>query len=352
LEDRYLLAFDQGTVLQETFDDLGLTSTQLLSVSGWDDTKTIPASPDGRTPPQPTTIPLFHHVVTSPSPGSGTFAMLDSGGTTTSTDLKPQALDLFNATDTITFPSIDPASETVTYAAVDLPRSFLLGFANSVTFNGTNGSVTVADSLPALVGNIPASTVISPSSPSGGPSPLSSVSAPPVVPHVIYDAVVAGSKDMGANGPIGPITSIVINTVTDTPIDNVRIFIGNQSTTPTSTPTTTPSPTPAPPHVTSIVSVQHSTKGLAAIIVTFDQSLSSGSATNPKFYLLLGGLKKRSRTLFTRSLALGRVSLEGNAKVTLTLAKPFKGPVQVTVHGGIEASTGASSSGDVSQVVK
>ena len=42
----------------------------------------------------------------------------------------------------------------------------------------------------------------------------------------------------------------------------------------------------------------------------------------------------------------------GAHTVTITLAKPFKGAFQVTVHGGIMASNGASSSGDFSKVVQ
>jgi len=38
--------------------------------------------------------------------------------------------------------------------------------------------------------------------------------------------------------------------------------------------------------------------------------------------------------------------------VTINLAKPYKGVVQVTVHGGIVAADGASSLGDFTAIVK
>jgi hypothetical protein len=38
--------------------------------------------------------------------------------------------------------------------------------------------------------------------------------------------------------------------------------------------------------------------------------------------------------------------------VTITLAKPYKGAMQVTVHGGIVVANGTSSSGDFTAVVK
>jgi hypothetical protein len=49
-------------------------------------------------------------------------------------------------------------------------------------------------------------------------------------------------------------------------------------------------------------------------------------------------VKKKGKTVYTRSVGRFLVSFDGNSKVTLALAKPYKGAVQVTVHGGILAS--------------
>jgi hypothetical protein len=65
----------------------------------------------------------------------------------------------------------------------------------------------------------------------------------------------------------------------------------------------------------------------------------------------MGGVKKKSKPLFIKREAI-RVTFDGNAKVTLTLARPHKGAVEVTVHGGIAASNGATSGGDVSMLVQ
>jgi hypothetical protein len=70
------------------------------------------------------------------------------------------------------------------------------------------------------------------------------------------------------------------------------------------------------------------------------------------FYTLRGAVKKKGKTTFTKGVAVGPVKFDGNRTVTLSLAKPFKGQVQVTVHGGIVAGNGAAGSGDVTRVVQ
>jgi hypothetical protein len=103
--------------------------------------------------------------------------------------------------------------------------------------------------------------------------------------------------------------------------------------------------------VATIAVGSKSKKGLTAITVTFDEAVASASATNPGTYTLLGGVKKKRKLLFSKGLAMRRVDFDGDARVTISLAKPFKGPVQVTVHGGVVARSGATSQGDVAKVV-
>jgi hypothetical protein len=108
-----------------------------------------------------------------------------------------------------------------------------------------------------------------------------------------------------------------------------------------------------PPANTGVVSVEHSRKGITAIVLGFSEALDPGSAGNPVFYSLALGLKKRHKLVFAKAVKIGSVSYDSNAHtVTLKLAKPAKGKMLVTVHRGILATNGLSSSGDFTAVVK
>jgi hypothetical protein len=125
------------------------------------------------------------------------------------------------------------------------------------------------------------------------------------------------------------------------------------SPTPTSTPVPTPTTTPTPPHATGIVGVTHSRRGLTAIAVAFDEALDPGSAVNLSLYSVLGAVKSHGKTVFSKGIAIRGVNYDSNAHtVTINLARPFKGAVQVTVRAGIAATNGTSSSGSFSAVTK
>jgi hypothetical protein len=96
----------------------------------------------------------------------------------------------------------------------------------------------------------------------------------------------------------------------------------------------------------------HSKNGLTTITVTFDEPVTAGSVSSLGLYAALGGVKKKKKTTFSKGLAFMPAKFDGSATVTLTLARPFKGQVQVTVHGGVMATNGASSSGDVTRIVQ
>ena len=87
----------------------------------------------------------------------------------------------------------------------------------------------------------------------------------------------------------------------------------------------------------------HSKKGLTSVSLAFDEALNPASANNLGLYRVLGAVKKRGKTVYSKALKISRVSFDGNAHVTITLAKPYKGAVQVTVFGGMKASSGVSS---------
>jgi len=112
-------------------------------------------------------------------------------------------------------------------------------------------------------------------------------------------------------------------------------------------------PKATPPRVTHIAGTGHTTKGLTTITVSFNEALNTGSADNPSLYIVDGGVTKHGKTVYTNKLAIRSLSYNAKAHtVTIALAKPFKGAVQVTVLPGIRAANGASSSGSFSAIVK
>ncbi len=111
------------------------------------------------------------------------------------------------------------------------------------------------------------------------------------------------------------------------------------------------SPPPPPPHVTGVVSVTRTIKGLTSITVGFDETLLAQSASLPAHYSVFGAAKKHGKTVYTKGVGKWKISFDGQSKVTIKLAKPYKGAVQVTVHGGIVATDGALSSGDFTAVI-
>jgi virginiamycin B lyase len=106
------------------------------------------------------------------------------------------------------------------------------------------------------------------------------------------------------------------------------------------------------PSITGVVSVTHSKKEIAAIILGVNEPLDSASASNRGFYSLDSGVKKRHTLVFSKPTKIGTVLYDSAAHtVTLRLAKPSKGPLQVMVRGGIVALNGLSSSGNFTAVV-
>ena len=94
-------------------------------------------------------------------------------------------------------------------------------------------------------------------------------------------------------------------------------------------------------------------KGLSAITVSFNEALDPASAQNVGRYSVLASVKKRGKTVFSKRLGIRGVSYNNMAgTVTINLAKPYKGVVQVTVLGGIAAANGTTSGGNFSAIVK
>jgi hypothetical protein len=117
-------------------------------------------------------------------------------------------------------------------------------------------------------------------------------------------------------------------------------------------------PAPTPPELTSptimgVVSVERSRKGITSIVLGFNEAMDPASAGNRGFYGLASGVKKKHKLAFTKAVKISTVSYDNNAHtVTLKLAKPAKGTMQVGVHAGILATNGLASRGDFTAVVK
>jgi uncharacterized delta-60 repeat protein len=217
LEPRRLLAFNQGPVLKESFDDLTLTPAQVIAPSGWDDNQTVP-NPNGAS------IPLFHHTIVAV--GSEPSAAFGFGGTTTFQNWPTQELDLAAVQDTITFPNLMPG-EGVALAALDVRRN-VSGSAISITFFGSGGSETITD-LNVRSSSSPPEVIGISSGPTGPPN----IGVLGGINHNGWDAIAATSNDVLPDGhTLGAISSIEVAAPAwpTSAIDNVRILVSSGGT--------------------------------------------------------------------------------------------------------------------------
>jgi hypothetical protein len=109
---------------------------------------------------------------------------------------------------------------------------------------------------------------------------------------------------------------------------------------------------PAPPRPTGVVA-SHSRKGMTGVSIAFDRDLDPSSARTAGLYLVLGAVKKGRKIVYSRNLPLKPPSYgAGTRKVTLVLARPYKGVVKVTVRSGLKAANGATSPWEFSWIMK
>ena len=123
----------------------------------------------------------------------------------------------------------------------------------------------------------------------------------------------------------------------------------------TGTPTgpTSSSPIATSPQVLGVVDVQHAKKKVTSISIAFNEAMNSGSVGNAALYHLFGGVHKRSKIVYSKKIKLGTVSYNAAAHtLSISLAKPDKGPIRVSVDGMIEALDGLASNSLFSQVVR
>jgi hypothetical protein len=110
---------------------------------------------------------------------------------------------------------------------------------------------------------------------------------------------------------------------------------------------------PSPPHAMGIVRANHTKKGLISITVAFDEALNPELVNNPGLYSVRGGVKKQGKTVHGKNVLIRAVNYDDTAHtVTINLARPSKGIVQVTILPGVVAVNGGSSSSRFTALVK
>ena len=91
---------------------------------------------------------------------------------------------------------------------------------------------------------------------------------------------------------------------------------------------------------------------MTSITIGFNEALDPISATNQSLYALHSGVKKHGRTVFSKVVGIRGVTYDSiHNTLTINLAKPFKGLVQVTVSGTIMALDGTPNTINFSKVV-
>jgi streptogramin lyase len=80
-------------------------------------------------------------------------------------------------------------------------------------------------------------------------------------------------------------------------------------------------------------------RGLTGIIVAFDQPLDPSSAANLGLFVARGGVPRRHRTTYVQRLQVRVSYKQGAISLTVMLARPYRGPVQLTIGAGLRGAT-------------
>ena len=184
-----------------------------------------------------------------------------------------------------------------------------------------------------------------------------------LAPIVVPVTVVAGQVEASLSAPLDPGVYIVTATYlgdsnragsSSTPITLTIVSVGTSTT----GPTTTPAPTPtsplahSPPQSPTIAAVQRSARGLTSISLGFGVALFPPSVSKKGLYHVLGAAKTHGTTVFRTALKLKRVDYDFSSQtLKLTLARPFRGKVEVKIAPGLVAASGASNTNTLTIVV-
>src|SRR5262249_15137959 len=92
-----------------------------------------------------------------------------------------------------------------------------------------------------------------------------------------------------------------------------------------------------PPQPAESAIARKSMGAVTAIRLSFSVPLDPASARSPGLYAVLGGVKQKGTPVFHKPLSIKTVRYNATTHtVTLTLARPFMGAVQVTVRAGLK----------------
>ena len=96
-----------------------------------------------------------------------------------------------------------------------------------------------------------------------------------------------------------------------------------------------------------------SRKGVTGVSVAFDQALVPASSESLSLYHVFQGVKRKRKTVYTKALKIRSVVYETvSNSVKITLAKPSKVKIELTVNAAIEAQDGAVTDFDFSTIIK
>jgi hypothetical protein len=202
---------------------------------------------------------------------------------------------------------------------------FSAGSAGNYAMTYASGTLTITPATPTISWRQPAATT------QGTPLGPAQLDATASVPGTFTYAPAAGTILAAGQGQA--------LSVTFTPADPADYTAAHGSTTLNVL---------TPPQVASVAPAS-SKKGIASFTVSYNEPLSPGSAASAALYHVLAAVtkvvKRHKQTLYTKPLAIAGVSPSGGGTaVTVTLAKPYKGKVQVGVQGTITGANGASDS--------
>jgi hypothetical protein len=106
------------------------------------------------------------------------------------------------------------------------------------------------------------------------------------------------------------------------------------------------------PRFWGLVQVQHARKKVASVTIAFNEAMVPGSVSSSALYSVLGGVPKRGRVVFSKRLKIRTIRYDrAGHTVSISLANPYRGQVELSLDGMIEATDGASSLSAFSGVV-
>jgi hypothetical protein len=97
------------------------------------------------------------------------------------------------------------------------------------------------------------------------------------------------------------------------------------------------------PQVLGVIEVQHVKKKVSAVTIAFNQAMVPASVNNAALYSVFGGVPNRGRVVFSKKLKIQTVLYdEADDTVSISLAKPYRGQVKVSLDGIIDATDGVA----------